>query len=345
MLHIPLRAKEKKKRRTPMRRQPQHKRMEMTARDIAIFKLLSGNSEHRADPEFRAFRYLTRAFIYALLPEEVRGGWYGFMARMTDLLHELYLKVPDERRGRLTARQTSLITKDTLNELGEGGQALTGGIKPEYFGSYEHRVLTDIFRAYLSIALSEHPEFRFTKFYDILELDNVPEETKSLPEPNVIFLGYKKDKNGNILKDLKGRPRRIELEPDYPLCRIEHFKDGEWHSAFLLTEIDCGTEPLHRNGPGTSIERKIDAYEIALESAVKNQYGIKKSPVYVLFFTIGETRRDNMATLAKSSKYADRFLFTHVDGFDGHEALPVPHTDFLTMPLKTANGTFRFSDL
>lgn len=339
MLYIPQRAKDKKKKRTPFRRTPRQDTVIIQPRDIAIFKMLSASSEHAADPEFRNFRYLTREFIYALLPEELRGGYNGFIKRFTTLLHGSYLRVPSDRLGRLSARRRNPIKKDTINELGENARALLGGTWPLYYGPYEHKVLIDIFRAYLAIALSEHPEFRFTKFSDLMQMGNIPDETRALPEPYVIILGNKTDRDGRVLKDAKGNIRHLEVEPDYPLCRIEHQRNGEWHSAFLLTEIDRGTETLK------VIKEKIRRYDIALERAIRTQYGVVKSPTYVLFFTVSETRRNNMAALAKSSKFADRYLFAHVEGFDGHEALPTPHADFLTTPMKTGSGTFRFSDI
>lgn len=280
------------------------KRIELTERDIEIFKLLS------------RYRYLRSTYIYAFV-----GGASvtRFKERLGDLFHEGYLDRPAKQWEFADARHMPVVHESgraAEKALRACGMALEG---PNTFlaGSPHRQFLHSLMiceaLASLDLGIRAKPFLRFIGWSEIL--GRAPEATRLSPTPfrfPVPFGGY--------------------LVPD-GLFGIEYVSGGTMTYRFFALEADRGTMPVSRSNPNqTSYLGKLAAYREVMDRQVhKSHLGIPN--LLVLTLTTGEARMKEMLTrLAGQAGNHAAFLFKAIR--DDAQRTPMPQ--LLTEPWQRA---------
>lgn len=288
------------KRRSIYRAVSRQEWVEITPRDVAVFRLLAA--------EHGGYRYLTRYFIYALLPPDIRGGEYAFKARFTVLRHEGYLACPPQQLA-----HGGIMGRDAVYELSPKGAALIGATLRRYNGSYPHELMCNFIRALIELGVRADPSLRLISFSEMLAHPQCPEATRKLPMPQSIPLA-----TGSITAD--GLPFGIERT----------MPDGAKHRIFFPgIEADCGSEAIQRFvSTGSSIYGKLVAYNEVLNRKLQfTHFGVHR--LFIPIVTTSATRARNMLAKVKQAGNPEHFGVKFLPGFDGYTKLPRPTTDFL----------------
>jgi hypothetical protein len=245
-----------------MLRTRMNKRLELTARDSEIFKLL------------HQYRYLRSTYIHAFV-----GGASAtrFKERLGDLFHEGYIDRPGQQWELAKSRCSPAVY-----ETGKGSaQAVrAGGIDADdtrtFLADTAHRqflhslMICEIM-ASVDIAIRASPNLRFIAWPEILR--RAPQATQASLAPFRILLqagGY--------------------LVPD-GLFGIEYTCEGKKSYRFFVLEADRGTMPITRsNRDQTSYLGKMAAYrEIIAGRLQKKCWGIPN--LLVLTVTTSDARK------------------------------------------------------
>jgi len=248
-------------RRSRMRRTRTGKRLELTTRDIEIFKLLA------------RYRYLPSSFIHAFVGgrSETR-----LKERLGDLFHEGYIDRPDQQwefanaLSRHTIYESDSGAARTLREVG-----ITVGDRRTFLSETAHRQLLHSLMicqvlASLDLGVRGDSRLRFIAWPEIL--GRAPQATRSSGAPFRLPV-----------------PSGGYLVPD-GLFGIEYGASDKKTYRFFALEADRGTMPVTRsNGSQTSYLRKITAYrDIIAHQIHKTHWGLPN--LLMLTVTIGETR-------------------------------------------------------
>ncbi len=222
-------------RRSRMHRTRSGKRLELTQRDIDLFKLL-----HR-------YRYLRSTYLHAFV-----GGASEkrFKERLGDLFHEGYLDRPAQQWEYADARCRPVvheIGRRGTRALQDAGAAADGAT---FLGSahrqFRHSLM--ICEALASIELGcRHHGLGFIAWPEILE--KAPEATRASATPWRLLL----PSGGHIVPD--------------GVFGIEYRSSGAKAYRFFALEADRGTMPVSRSKPGqTSYLAKLAAYGEAIRA-------------------------------------------------------------------------------
>jgi len=261
------------------------KRLELTARDIEIFKLL------------RQYRYLRSTYIHPFV-----GGASAtrFKERLGDLFHEGYLDRPAEQWQFADARCRPAVYengKGSAQALRACGIILDGS--STFLGDSGHRqflhslMICEVL-ASIDLGVRANPNLRLIAWPEILE--RAPEVTRSSPTPYRAAV-----------------PSGGYLVPD-GLFGLEYVQGATKAYRFFALEADRGTMPIVRSNPNqTSLMGKIAAYrQIIAQRVHKTHWGVPN--LLVLTITASEARMGGMIERLKGqAEESPAFLFKAMD--------------------------------
>jgi hypothetical protein len=267
---------------------PTGKRLELTPRDIEIFRLLM------------KYRYLRSTYIHAFVggASETR-----FKERLGDLFHEGYIDRPDQQWAFANARHNPAVY-----DIGTGGRRALQEVGCDLSGRYTfladgahrqflHSLLICEILASFELAVRTTQDLRFIGWPEILgKAPDVAQRSNApfrLPVPS----------GGTLVPD--------------GLFGLEYSADGARKYRFFALEADRGTMPVQRSRPGqTSFLGKIAAYrEIIKQQAHRAHWGIPN--LLVLTVTTSEARMQAMmAGLGNDVGSNASFLFKAITGAD-----------------------------
>jgi hypothetical protein len=270
------------KRRSRMRRTSSGKKLAITERDFALFRVLA------------EYRYLRSTYLYAFTggASETR-----FKERLGDLFHEGFIDRPEKQWDIMDARSTPVvyeIAERARRALGEHGCPAANArtfLGPAAHRQFVHSRLICECLASIELATRQHTNLRFIAWSEILS--RAPASTRSSPIPfRVPF------ESGAIIPD--------------GLFGLEYQTDRGKAYRFFALEADRGTMPISRTDrTKTSYLAKLAGYRAIIERGLhKQHWGI--SSLFVLTVT---TSRERLAGILRGYGVRDAdplFLFKSI---------------------------------
>ncbi|HEY4940021.1 MAG TPA: replication-relaxation family protein [Rhizomicrobium sp.] len=275
-----------------MRRTRTGKRIELTSRDIEIFKLLG------------RYRYLRSTYIHAFVggASETR-----FKERLGDLFHEGYLDRPTQQWEFADARHRPAVyeigagARRVLQEAGgTSGDARTF-LSEAFHRQFLHSLMICELLASLDIGIRANPRLRLIAWPEIL--GRAPEATRSSPTPFRVPL-----------------PSGGYLVPD-GLFGIEYGSTGAKAYRFFALEADRGMMPVARsNSSQSSYLGKLATYrEIIDRRLYKTHMGLPN--LLVLTTMTSEKRLSETLRRSGEAEGSPQFLFKVIDADVSREPL------------------------
>src|ERR1700679_4149639 len=287
-------------RRSRMRRSRARKRIELSPRDLEIFRLL-----HR-------YRYLSSTYIHAFVggASETR-----LKERLGDLFHEGYIDRPEQQWDIANAR-----CRHAVYESGKGSVEVlrAHGCTPcdqrTFLAGTAHRqflhslMICDVLGS-LELGVRGNAGLRLIAWPEIL--GRAPEATRSSQKPFHVPV-----------------PSGGYLMPD-GMFGIEYAQGGAKAYRFFALEADRGTMSIVRSNQNqTSFMGKVAAYrEVIARQVHRAHWGIPN--LLVLTVTTSESRmREMIRCLGDQSGECAAFLFAAA----GDAALKIPAPSLLAEP-------------
>lgn len=248
-------------RRSRIRRTRTGKRIELTTRDLDIFRALA------------RYRYLPSTYIHAFAggASETR-----FKERLGDLFHEGYLNRPNQQW-----QFAGALYQPAVYESGEGARRIRCDHDDGEYGActflasnahrqFAHSLMICELLASLELAVRSHPNLRFIGWPEILA--RAPEGTRASATPFRIPL-----------------PSGESLAPD-GIFGLEYANAGKKSYRFFALEADRGTMPVARsNTHQSSYLGKVAAYrDLLAHRTYKTALGVPN--LLVLTVTTSESR-------------------------------------------------------
>jgi len=307
-------------RRSRMRRISTGKRVELTDRDIELFKLLG------------RYRYLRSHFLYAFLGgnSETR-----FKERLGDLYHDgKYVNRPAQQwqfancQYMPLAYELDVRGEQVLRDRGlmqHEGPLLSRGRMGAY-RQFAHQLMICECLASIELGVRQDANLRFISWVDILA--KAPETTRALTNPFAIPVSI----SYNSTPTAATQRADIKIVPD-GLFGLEYAQHGESMYRFFALEADRATMPIARaNLQQTSYLRKILGYrQIAADNIHKSHLGIPN--LLVLNVTTNETHMANIMSLVGKLAPEGKsrlFLFKTMSSAGDFANAPVPTPHVLT---------------
>jgi len=244
-----------------MRRTRTGKRIELTARDLEIFRVLA------------RYRYLPSTYIHAFVggASETR-----FKERLGDLFHEGYLDRPIQQWQFAGALYQPAIyesgegARHVLRDHGEGEHGACTFLASNAHRQFAHSLMICELLASLEIAARCYPKLRFIGWPEILA--RAPEGTRASATPLRIPL-----------------PSGDSVAPD-GMFGLEYEDAGKKSYRFFALEADRGTMPVARsNAHQSSYLGKVAAYRDLLAHRIyKTALGVPN--LLILTITTSESR-------------------------------------------------------
>jgi hypothetical protein len=268
-----------------MRRTQTGKRLELSARDIEIFKLLE------------RYRYLRSTYIHAFV-----GGASEkrFKERLGDLFHEGYIDRPEQQWEFARARYLPVVYENgagATRALREAGIAIDDTRTfpaTTAHRQFQHSLMICEILASLDLGVRADPLLRFIAWPEIL--GRAPEAVRSSGTP----FRFPVPSGGYLVPD--------------GLFGLEYAHSGTKAYRFFALEADRGTMPVVRTNPNqTSYLGKTAAYrEIIVRRVHKTHLGLPN--LLILTITTGEARMaDIIRRLGGKTGDSAAFLFKSVD--------------------------------
>jgi hypothetical protein len=293
-----------------MRRQSAAKRIIVSPRDLALFRLLD------------RYRYLPANFLFAF----VGGNPIRFKQRLGALFHEGFLNRPHRQWHALNARY-----RPAIYELDQKARAVLAErhlLSRQRIGAgvaFAHEVMVCMVMASIELAARSTPGLRFVAW---------PELAARQPDldPDAFALPV------SIMQD--GPPISFHLKPDGRPFALELARAGKKRTLYFPgIELDRHTEPLAAlDLQRSSLAKKILAYrDVVASEAYKTQFGFPN--MLVPFVTINEQHRKNMielVTLITKGKGASYLLFKTMRDLMSVERTIVPDDKILAAPWQRA---------
>lgn len=304
------------KRRSRMHRMSVGKRIELTERDVELFKLLD------------RYRYLRSNFLYAFLSgnSETR-----FKERLGDLYHDgRYINRPEQQWQFANCRYMPLAYEldargeEVLRSLGivnHDSSLLSRGRMGAY-RQFAHQLMICECMASIDLGVRQQPSLRFISWREMVS--KTPTASSAITNPFEF----------SVLILHNGQSVETKVVPD-GVFGLEYSANSEKMYRFFALEVDRNTMPLVRsNLAQTSYLKKILAYRaIAAQNLQKTQLGIPN--LFVLTLTTNEQHMKNiMALVAQvaSEGKSKLFLFKTSDSTCAFQKAPGPMTQALTEP-------------
>jgi hypothetical protein len=272
-------------RRSRMRRTHTGKRIELTARDLEIFRVLA------------RYRYLPSTYIHAFV-----GGasQTRFKERLGDLFHEGYLNRPERQwemancRHRPVVHEIGAGARRVLEAQGVAEQARTW-LGASAHVQFSHSSMICELLASIELGTRQRPSMRFIPWPEVLA--KAPAETRALAVPF----------------RFPATAASPAIVPD-GLFGIEYGLGSTKSYRFFALEGDRGTMPVMRsNHNQTSYLGKIAAYcEIIAKKVHKSHLGVPN--LLVLTVTTSDARAaDIIGRLRGQAGCSSAFLFKAVE--------------------------------
>jgi hypothetical protein len=274
-----------------MRRTRTGKRLALTSRDLAIFRVLD------------RYRYLRSTYLHGFA-----GGasQKRFKERLGDLFHEGFLDRPSEQWQFVNARYMPLVyenaeaARHVLRESGhapENGRSRNG--KTHQFA---HALMICEILASIELGTRYLPQLRFIPWPEILA--KAPEATRTAQHP--LRLPIAEGRGGYLIPDA--------------VFGLEYGIDSRKTYRFFALEADRNTMPIARSTPEQSSYRaKLLGYrEIVTRQIHRMHLGVPN--LLILTVTTNRARQEHMlSSLAKlSSGGSTAFLFKTMGASDNH---------------------------
>jgi len=292
---------EARKRRSRMRRVSSGKRIELTERDIDLFKLLS------------RYRYLRSNYLYAFL-----GGHSEtrFKERLGHLYHDgRYINRPERQWQFAKARYAPAAYElddrgeQVLREQGlaQADSPLLAKGRCGAYRQFAHQLMVCECMASIELGARQNAGLRFISWQEIMA--RAPEETRQMRNPFELPVSV------SYPWPRSEQPLRADLKviPD-GLFGLEYTQIGQKTYRFFALEADRATMPVRRSDMAqSSYLRKILGYQEVIRANVhKSQLGIPN--LFVLTVTTNASHLTNIMTLANElmpSGKSKLFLFKH----------------------------------
>ncbi len=322
-----LRSADASQRRSRMSRKPTNRRIELTERDIEIFRLLN------------RYRYLRSTHLFSLAGGKSQKR---FIERLGHLYHEGgYLNRPPQQWQAINARYMPAVY-----ELGAAGQrvleqqgmasSLTRTARLGAVRQFQHELMICDIISSIEIGTRAYPTLRYISWEEILRNPKMPAGTRDSRNPLgvAVSVSYTCPRTKNTYWWDK------PLIPD-GVFGIEYASNGEKGYRFFALEADRNSEPIVRGNLGqTSCLRKILQYrEIVTRSMYKTQWGIPN--LLVLTATINEQHTKNVETLIDEltdGKGCAYLLFKTMPSLASLERAPLAAADMLTCAWRRAGN-------
>jgi hypothetical protein len=305
-----------------MRRISSGKRIELTTRDIELFKLL-----------YR-YQYLRSDFLYALLGGESETR---FKERLGDLYHDgRFINRPEQQWQFANCRCMPLVYElDVRGEqvLRDQGQLVHNSplLKKGRMGAcrqFAHQLMICDCLASIELGVRQHPSLRFISWQEILA--KAPQRTCSTDTPFAIPVTISHTLPGS------GTTHRAEVKaiPD-GLFGLEYVRDDQKLYRFFALEADRNTIPVKRaNLALSSYLRKILAYrQIVMQDVHRTHLGMPN--LLVLTVTTNEQHMWNIMALVKelaTEAKSTLFLFKTMSSLGDFQKASAPTPHILTEP-------------
>jgi hypothetical protein len=286
-----------------MHRVRKGKRIEISARDLEIFRRL------------RQYRYLSSTYIHAFV-----GGASDkrFKERLGHLFHEGYVQRPKEQWQFANARCAPAVyeldaqAKQILHE-----REFTADDSRAFLASGAHRqfahtlMICDVLASLEVEALSES-RLRFISWSEILA--RAPEATRNLPMPFRIPAG-----SGSVVPDA--------------LFGLEYKTENKTMFRFFALEADRGTMPVTRSNPSqTSYLGKLNAYrEIIAQRTFKTHLGLPNLLVLTVT-TSNDRKKEIMERVRATQGESPALLFKALPSAASPLGLSKPESSVLSEP-------------
>lgn len=318
---------ERPRRRSRMHRASVGKRIELTARDIEIFKLLA------------RYRYLRSTYLHAFV-----GGASAtrFKERLGHLFHEgRYINRPAEQWQAINARYSPAIYElddrgeEVLEELGIVVAPATPLVRRGRMGAnrqFAHALMICDTLASIELGTRSDQSIRFISWQEIL--GKAPEKTRAAENPFKIetCISYRFAKGDTVQSTSFG------LVPD-ALFGLEYQKhDGSRSFRFFALEAEHRNRVWCGNLEQTSWLKKVLAYrEIVASGTQRSHLGIPN--LLVLAVVPHRARIEAMNQLVlevTGGKGSVLFLFRDIPVFGHGFKAPAPMPELLTVPWERA---------
>jgi len=305
-----------------MRRISSGKRIELTERDIELFKLLN------------RYHYLRSNFLYAFLGgnSETR-----FKERLGHLYHDgRYINRPEQQwqfancrympviyelddKGEQVLRDRGLMQNDSpLLKKGRAGACR----------QFAHELMICDCIASIELGVPQNQNLRFISWREIIA--KAPESTRGLDNPFAIPVSI------SHTFPRTGAVQRVDIKivPD-GLFGLEYTRDGQKTYRFFALEADRNTLPVTRsNLYQTSYLRKILTYrQIATQNVHKSYLGLPN--LLILTVTTNEPHMANIMLLVRELATEGKsklFLFKTMSSLGDFGKSPNPKPHMLTDP-------------
>lgn len=282
-----------------MRRVSSGKRIELTQRDLELFKLLD------------RYRYLRSDFLYAFLggKSETR-----FKERLGALYHEgRYVNRPEQQWEYANSRHMPAVYElddkgqQALrdHELEHNESPLLVSERTRAYRQFAHQLMICECVALIELEVRENRGPRFVSWQEILA--KAPEKTRALTNPFELpaSISYPAPRTARAIH------ADIKLAPD-AFFGLEYSQNDTKTYRFFALEVDRATMPIRRsNLSQTSFLRKILAYRhIVAENVHKTHLGIPN--LFVLTVTTNGTHLVRLMKLVADlsvEKQSKLFLF------------------------------------
>ncbi len=292
---------EARKRRSRMRRISSGKRIELTERDIELFKLLS------------RYRYLPSNFLYAFL-----GGHSEtrFKERLGHLYHDgRYINRPEQQWQFARARYAPAVYEldergdQVLREhgLAQADSPLLAKGRCGAYRQFAHQLMICECMASIELGVRQNAGLRFISWQEIMA--KAPEGARAVRNPFELpaSISYPCPRSGRVMH------ADIKIIPD-GLFGLEYTDDNQKTYRFFALEADRATMPVKRSDLSqSSYLRKLLGYQhILLQNIHKSHFGIPN--LFVLTVTVNALHLTNIMTLAKELMPGGKsklFLFKH----------------------------------
>jgi len=316
----PSRTMQTTRRRSRMRRISSGKRIELTERDIELFKLLN------------RYHFLRSNFLFAFLggSSETR-----FKERLGHLYHDgRYINRPEQQWQFANCRYMPVVHE--LDDRGEQvlrERGLTHGdsplLKKGRMGAYRqfaHELMICDCMASIELGVRQDPSLRFISWQQIIA--KAPEGTRKLDNPFAmpVSITYASPRTGAT------QHADIKVVPD-GLFGLEYERDGSKVYRFFALEADRNTQPVTRSDlQQSSYLRKILAYrQISVQGIHKSHLGLPN--LLVLTVTTNERHMASIMSLLRELAHEGKsrlFLFKTMSSLGDFNKAPAPTGDMLT---------------
>lgn len=308
------------RRRSRMRRQSRGKRIELSPRDIELFRLLD------------RYRYLRSTFLYAFLG----GNRKRFIERLGDLYHEGYIGRPQQQWQFANARYMPAIYE--LDQKGEGvlreyglrtddSPLLTKG-RMGASRQFAHQLMIGDILASIELGVRENPDLRFIDWREILA--RAPKETRNSANPFRIPCSISYDGPRSV----SVQSTTMSLIPD-AIFGLEYGGSTTKTYRFFVLEADRATMPVVRkNVEQSSYLKKLLGYrDIAARHLFRSKLGL---PNFLVLNVTANMHRAKMmmASLHQltGGKGSPLFLFRTIPTLGDSQRAPCPTSMLLTEP-------------